>query len=1239
MPTSRHFVRYLLGTILGLSLAGGIALAVSVLSSIAGPAASATPTCTDTFNNTVGDSEWGNPGNWSTKALPGSADVACLGASVTTVYFDTGNTQSVDDVEGGTGVLLQVLSGQLNVLDTSNTSTLGSLEVTYGTVQFSGPTTISSGVTLSGGTLEGAGAVSAASLTWTAGDFYSNNTGSLTVSGMSTISTGTATQTWYMQGYTLNADGGATFTSSGVTNPGFQLQYSGAINLAGTSTIPGGYDISESGNATITVAKGATLEDTGASGSTVTIGPTLDDNGTVTLQNNGVTFDAYDGSGPATSSGIIESTAGSTLELSGQNLTSTSGAINPAASPPGTDTLEINNSTVSGPFTVGTLETDALQGTTTFSGGFDVNTLLVSGSTFAMNGPSSTYTVATSVTLDGGTISGSADVSTPLLSWSSGDFSSSSGGQMTVSGMSTISTGTATQTWYMQGYTLNADGGATFTSSGVTNPGFQLQYSGAINLAGTSTMPAGYLVSGSSGNSVNLVSGASLTIGGPGAPTQIDAPFTTSGSVTIPSGSVVDFSSYSQSSGTTTLAAASSQLQASPVNLTGGVLEGDGEVAGAVDNSGGTVQPGNGTSPGTLDIVGAYTQSAGGTLVSDIAGATAGSGYGQLVATSASLAGTLDVTDEAGFQPTGSDVFDVVDAPVGDVSGTFGTVTPTGFGGPDNVTYTTTAVEVTFNVLVTPTVTITATSADSVYGQSVTFTATVTGASGAPTGTIQFKDGTSNLGPTETLASGAASYKTQGLSVGTHSITADYSGNTSYLPGTSAAYDEKVLQVGTAMSFSPNVNPAGAGQTVSLIAIVTAKAPSSAVPTGTVTFYRGTTKLGTAKLVGGVATFATTFKAGTYSLKATYPSSSDFGASQGTSSITVKSFGSKTAIKESTGRVLTNIKVKFTATVKTTSGKAVSSGKVEFFNGLKKMGTAVSLNSSGIATLNYSFSSPSSYSITAKFLGSSTLGGSQSSAVKLLVQEQGYRMVGQDGGVFDFGGAGFYGSLPKKHIKPASPVVAIANTPDGLGYWIVTSGTGTTAGSAVYAFGDAKQYSADQSGKPAGVVTLLPTHDGKGYWLVTSAGAVFRYGDAKAYGSKSLSGVVGAAVTPDGKGYWMVTSAGKVYAFGDAKTYSAISGQGAVSGTISAMSPTLNGKGYYLVNTAGHVYCFGDAKSYGSVKSPTPPITGIAVDAYGNGLWAAGANGSVYALGSAPNFGGVSKSQLTAQISGLAMFP
>ena len=81
----------------------------------------------------------------------------------------------------------------------------------------------------------------------------------------------------------------------------------------------------------------------------------------------------------------------------------------------------------------------------------------------------------------------------------------------------------------------------------------------------------------------------------------------------------------------------------------------------------------------------------------------------------------------------------------------------------------------------------------------------------------------------------------------------------------------------------------------------------------------------------------------------------------------------------------------------------------------------------------------------------------------------------------------------------------------------------------------------------APVVGMAATPDGKGYWLVAADGGVFAFGDAGFYGSmgaKPLNQpVVGMAATPDGKGYWLVAADGGIFAFGDAAFYGSMGGE------------------------------------------------------------------------------------------------
>ncbi|SPF35519.1 exported hypothetical protein [Candidatus Sulfopaludibacter sp. SbA4] len=96
----------------------------------------------------------------------------------------------------------------------------------------------------------------------------------------------------------------------------------------------------------------------------------------------------------------------------------------------------------------------------------------------------------------------------------------------------------------------------------------------------------------------------------------------------------------------------------------------------------------------------------------------------------------------------------------------------------------------------------------SLAGQNVILTATVT--PGNPTGTVSFVDGANLLG-TGSLNNGAATFATTSFSVGSHSLTASYSGDTNNAPSTSSAVSQVVAPAGarTITSLVPSTAAAG----------------------------------------------------------------------------------------------------------------------------------------------------------------------------------------------------------------------------------------------------------------------------------------------------------------------------------------------------------------------------------------------------------------------------------------------
>jgi hypothetical protein len=202
----------------------------------------------------------------------------------------------------------------------------------------------------------------------------------------------------------------------------------------------------------------------------------------------------------------------------------------------------------------------------------------------------------------------------------------------------------------------------------------------------------------------------------------------------------------------------------------------------------------------------------------------------------------------------------------------------------------------------------------------------------------------------------------------------------------------------------------------------------------------------------------------------------------------------------------------------------------------------------------------------------------------------GYWLVASDGGIFSFGDAGFYGSIPGLGLHPAgsglpnslsAPIVGMVPSADGGGYFMVAADGG------VFAFGDAKFVGSGPGigGIVGSAVAVMPDASGNGYWLVTSVGAVYAFGDAPYYGGPGAHSVpvTSAVRTPDGRGYWILFANGAIAPYGDAANYSAPTGALGGLNPATAIFATADGGGYWVASASGGVYSYGNAPYDGSI--------------------------------------------------------
>jgi hypothetical protein len=170
----------------------------------------------------------------------------------------------------------------------------------------------------------------------------------------------------------------------------------------------------------------------------------------------------------------------------------------------------------------------------------------------------------------------------------------------------------------------------------------------------------------------------------------------------------------------------------------------------------------------------------------------------------------------------------------------------------------------------------------SVFGQSVTLTATTTSSGpGSPTGVVIFSEGGTNIGQGTLSTSGGtttASISTSSLAAGSHIITVSYSGDDTFLGGTTTL-TQTVNPANTTTALVSSTNPARASQALTFTATVTANAPGAGTPTGTVQFQIDGSNFGSPVTLSGTQATSgamNSLTVGSHTIKALYSGDSNF---------------------------------------------------------------------------------------------------------------------------------------------------------------------------------------------------------------------------------------------------------------------------------------------------------------------------------------------------------------------------
>lgn len=560
----------------------------------------------------------------------------------------------------------------------------------------------------------------------------------------------------------------------------------------------------------------------------------------------------------------------------------------------------------------------------------------------------------------------------------------------------------------------------------------------------------------------------------------------------------------------------------------------------------------------------------------------------------------------------------------------------------------------TVNKIATSVSTPTSTSNPVRVNQSVTYTTTLTPAStGAslPTGTVSFSD----HGTAIPACSGGSAPQIAGNplqasctitygSVGQHSITAIYNGDTNYgvSPASGALSQGVVANGSTTTVTADGPNPSTYGQTVTFTATVSG---SAGPPTGMVAFASGGNALCTNSVsTSGVVTTATcstnVLPGGTDQVTASYLGDSNYAASQGQVNQTVTKVSTTTAVTASPNPSNIGQQVTYTAKVTpATMAPSGATGTIGFTDGGTQIsGCAAQPIVNWQATCTVTYASGGKHSIVASYSGDGNYASSASPAINQNVALPGYQMVASDGGLFNFGPlATFYGSTGGSHLN--APIVGMARDSATGGYWLVGADGGVFSFHAPF-YGSMGSVHLN---KP--IVGIVAAPGGTGYWLVASDGGVFAFGPgAHFYGSMGSAHlnrpIVGIAAAPGGNGYWLVGSDGGVFTFGPGAIFYGSEGATHLNQPVVGIAAASGGNGYWLVAADGGVFAFGpSATFYGSEGSAhlNRPIVGIAPAPGGTGYWLVGSDGGLFTFGPTASFyGSLGGQPLNGPVVGIA---
>ena len=260
------------------------------------------------------------------------------------------------------------------------------------------------------------------------------------------------------------------------------------------------------------------------------------------------------------------------------------------------------------------------------------------------------------------------------------------------------------------------------------------------------------------------------------------------------------------------------------------------------------------------------------------------------------------------------------------------------------------------------------------YGQQATFTAqasTAAPGAGTPSGSVEFRDGTTVLG-TVSLTSGTATFRTSTLTGGPHSIVAAYLGSDTHAKADGAPASHPVARATATVSVS--IDPAFLvfGLTVPIVATIGPVPAGATAPSGRVDFLDGTTTLGSAPLSGGSAVFyASGLSGGAHPISATYGGDGNYDAPAGGVANPVPFIaGAAVTVDVTTAPNPSTFGQPVSVTAHVSSGAGIPGGTVTFYRDVSVLLGQAPVDASGFATLSTAAIPGGTHPVSAYYEGS-----------------------------------------------------------------------------------------------------------------------------------------------------------------------------------------------------------------------------------------------------------------------------